>query len=284
MQRPKDTMALDLYWRVVDEYIDLGGEVVSLTPIVGDPLIDRHLFDRLDYLASRSEIRRYYFYTNAILLKPAAISRLLEHDRRLRVYVSIGGFDRETYRAIMGVDAFTVVRSHLEELAAARRASSSDVRITLTVRCPVSACRGPFWEACSAWHREGLLDIEAVTRFDSWAGKVAAGDLRAAGLVAELPPHKRGACELLFAKPVVLADGRVNACACRDVEAELVIGDLNQTSLAEVWSGEALADLVERHERGDYPDVCKRCTWYNSIYNTSRRNARVGRGGFDRGD
>ena len=63
-------------------------------------------------------------------------------------------------------------------------------------------------------------------------------------------PYKRGACELLFTKPVVLANGDVNACACRDVEAELVVGNVNETPLAEVWAGDGIDGLIEQHEAG----------------------------------
>ncbi len=68
-------------------------------------------------------------------------------------------------------------------------------------------------------------------------------------------------------KPVVLADGRVNACACRDVEAELVVGDLARQSLRQVIDGPEIARLRERHREGDFPEVCRRCTYYVSVYN-----------------
>ena len=32
----------------------------------------------------------------------------------------------------------------------------------------------------------------------------------------------------------------------------------------------AITDLIERHEKGDYPDVCKRCTYFVSVYNSRK--------------
>jgi radical SAM protein with 4Fe4S-binding SPASM domain len=69
---------------------------------------------------------------------------------------------------------------------------------------------------------------------------------------------------------VILADGRVNACACRDVEAELIVGNVNDKPLKEIWAGREITELIERHERGDYPDVCKRCTYFVSVYNSRK--------------
>ena len=39
----------------------MGGSEVDLTPIVGDPFADRFLFERLDYLNSLPDIRRFHF-------------------------------------------------------------------------------------------------------------------------------------------------------------------------------------------------------------------------------
>ncbi len=83
-------------------------------------------------------------------------------------------------------------------------------------------------------------------------------------------PYKKGACELLFTKPVVLANGDVNACACRDVEAELVVGNVKQKPLAEIWAGAEIDAIIAGHEKGEYPPVCQRCTYFVSVYNSRR--------------
>jgi radical SAM protein with 4Fe4S-binding SPASM domain len=76
-------------------------------------------------------------------------------------------------------------------------------------------------------------------------------------------------------KPIILANGKVNACACRDVEAELIIGDLKESTLSEIWAGPGIEEIIQHQECGDFPDVCQRCTWYTSIYNLRKRNLRI---------
>jgi radical SAM protein with 4Fe4S-binding SPASM domain len=280
MQRPKLEMPMTDFRRIVDEYVAMGGRGVSLTPIVGDPFVDRRLFERLDYLASKPELRGFYFYTNAILMRPQLHSRILEYDARLHIHVSLGGFDRETYREMMGVDQFEIVRRNLRAFIEAKLDSGSEVGLTFHLRCPDAALAGDFWEECLEWQEAGLVRLLGTRAFDSWAGKVGSAELAEAGLRRMARPYKRGACQLLFFKPVVLADGRVNACACRDVEAELIVGDLTESSLSEVWRGGRIAELIERHERGDFPDVCRRCSWYASIYNPRMHLARANRAAF----
>jgi radical SAM protein with 4Fe4S-binding SPASM domain len=271
MERPKETMPMDMFRKIIDQYVEMGGRGVSLTPIVGDPFVDRHLFERLDYLDQLPQIRGFYFYTNGILMKPHVIEKLLKYGDKLRVYVSFGGFDRETYKAIMGVDYFDLVSQNIEAFVEAKRSTGAKTPLILALRCPPSNWKGSFWEKCKSFEKEKMIQSYLPPTFDSWAGKVKPEALKKVGLKSTPAPYKRGACELLFTKPIVLANGKVNACACRDVEAELVIGDLNESSLKELWAGQSIDELIQKHEQGEFPEVCKRCTWYSSIYNPRRR-------------
>ncbi len=276
MERPKQTMPIDVFQRIVDEYIELGGKYVGLTPIVGDPFVDPYLFERLDYLDRCPEIAGFHFYTNAILMKPKIIEKLLKYEQKLKIFVSWGGFDRQTYKEIMGVDYFDLVQRNIEAFVAAKQqsrshsvsAGESQTQLTIALRCPTIKLYGDLWNQFCQWEQQGLIAIEGhIMEYDSWAGKINADRLKSVGLNSRLMPHKRGACEMLYTKPVVLANGKVNACSCRDVEAELIVGDLHESSLKEIWQGEGIDAIVDRHERGDFPDVCQRCTWYVSVYN-----------------
>ena len=267
MQRPKAVMSMEDFRRVVDEYIAMGGAHLSLTPIVGDPFVDPHLFARLEHLAQRQTMRGFYFFTNAILMTPAASRRLLPYGDRLAVCVSLGGFDAATYERTMGVDRFDTVWENLRAFLDLRGPAGGGPRLEIHLRCPPESHRGPRWTELQEWEASRLVVVARIESYDSWAGQIAATELHAAGLRARPMPHKRGACELLYMKPVVLADGEVNACACRDVEAELRVGNLHRQSLQQVWNGAAVEELIARHERGDYPEICRRCTYYVSVYN-----------------
>lgn len=268
MERPKQVMPLEDFKRTIDEYMQLGGKYISMTPIVGDPFVDPHLFQRLDYLYQHPQIEGFYFYTNAILMKPEVSEKLLTYADKLQIYVSWGGFDRETYKAIMGVDRFERVSRNVEAFVEAKRRTNSPIGFTIALRCPEAKRVGDLWEKFCSYQRERLLKIEYIESYDSWAGKVESENLKQLDLRPRLMPYKRGACELLFTDPIVLANRQINACACRDVEAELIVGDLKDSSLSDIFTGDKIGQLIERHEQGDFPDICKRCTWYVSIYNT----------------
>jgi radical SAM protein with 4Fe4S-binding SPASM domain len=278
MERRKQTMSMEDFRRVVGEYVAMGGHHVSLTPIVGDPFVDKHMFERLAFLMSLEGVKGISFYTNAILMTPEKSERLMGYASKLHVHVSWGGFDSATWNTIMGVDKFEEAREAVLAFLAIKERTRTPIGFTLALRCPDSNCHGELFERIDAYRVRGLVEIAGMTDYDSWAGMIAPEALAKVGLEPRVMPYKRGACELLFTKPVVLADGRVNACACRDVEAELIVGDVREQPLQKIWAGAAITELIERHERGDYPDVCKRCTYFVSVYN-SRKSRTFDSGG-----
>lgn len=278
MERRKQTMSMPDFERVVAEYVAMGGRHVSLTPIVGDPFVDKHVFERLEHLMALDAVHGISFYTNAILMTAEKSERLMRYAAKLHVHVSWGGFDRETWNTIMGVEKFEAARDAVLAFLEIKERTQSPIRFTLALRCPDSNCRGELWEKLDGYRKRGLVEIAGMSDYDSWAGAIAPEALEAVGLAPRKMPYKRGACELLFTKPVVLADGRVNACACRDVEAELIVGNVNDKPLSEIWAGAEITELIERHERGDYPDVCKRCTYFVSVYNSRKSRTFAGDG------
>ena len=278
MERKKLVMSQELFERVVRDYLAMGGQHVSLTPIVGDPFVDRFLFERLDFLMALPQVRGISFYTNAILMSADKCERLIAYAEKLHVHVSWGGFDESTWNTIMGVKKFGQAREAVLAFLEIKERAGSKIPFTLALRCPLPQQKNELQRTLENFARRGLVEIAPMEDYDSWAGMITPAALAAVGLKPRVMPYKRGACELLFTKPVVLADGRVNACACRDVEAELIVGNVNDQPLSKVWAGEAISDLIERHERGDYPDVCKRCTYFVSVYN-SRKSRTFSRDG-----
>jgi radical SAM protein with 4Fe4S-binding SPASM domain len=270
MERKKQVMTLEDFERVVRQYLAMGGHHVSLTPIVGDPFVDKHLFERLDFLMGLDDVRGISFYTNAILMGRDKCDRLMRYASKLHVHVSWGGWDKETWDTIMGVKKFEPARDAVLAFLETKERTHTPIRFTLALRCPEPQEKNELYRKLHESQRRGLVEIAGMSDYDSWAGMIAPEELRKVGLQPRTMPYKRGACELLFTKPVILADGRVNACACRDVEAELIVGNVNDKPLGEIWAGKEITELIERHERGDYPDVCKRCTYFVSVYNSRK--------------
>ncbi len=266
MERPKVTMPMKTFQKAIDEYLALGPAEVDLTPIVGDPFADKHLFERLDDLSARPGVKKFHFYTNAILMKPSQIERLMPYGERFRIFCSFGGFTPEVYHRIMGVDKFHEAVAGIRALIEAKIRTGSKIQIQVNLRVPKGDEGGEFWDYLQLRKKEGAITLDGVADYDNWGGKILNETLNAAGLIPKPPPVHQGACRRLLTGPVILSDGRVNACCCRDVEATLIIGDINKEPLKEILSGPGLKDLLRRHAQGDFPEICKTCTKYQSVW------------------
>src|SRR5260221_10014990 len=97
-ERTKRTMDMDLFKKTVQDYVALGGGFLSLTPLVGDVLLDRKLTERLRYLESVPGIRELGVTTNAVLASRFDDGELQYLVNRFqRVSISVYGLDSDEY-------------------------------------------------------------------------------------------------------------------------------------------------------------------------------------------
>jgi len=106
--------------------------------------------------------------------------------------------------------------------------------------------------------------------FNTWGGYITQEDVEDLDMIINDASYiyKRGACALIIYKNEVLADGRLNACACRDVNATMCIGDLKTQSFKDIFSinNKKLSNLIKTQQKEIYSQVCKECDFYRSIY------------------
>ena len=116
--------------------------------------------------------------------------------------------------------------------------------------------------------------------YNNWGGYITGSDV--AGLDMQINStegaYKYGACEKLFDSVQVLANGVVNACACRDVDATLRIGNVNSEKLADIVSADnpRYMAIIEQQQRGEFGAICKSCDFYKSIYHHRSHYRRQG--------
>jgi hypothetical protein len=105
--------------------------------------------------------------------------------------------------------------------------------------------------------------------YNNWGGYISEKDVE--GLDMHInsteTTFKYGACEKLF-NVQVTATGIVNACACRDVDTTLRIGDVRTTPLADIISPDnpEYMSIIEEQQRGEFRPICRSCDFYKSIY------------------
>ena len=80
-----------------------------------------------------------------------------------------------------------------------------------------------------------------------------------------LYPRAFRPCRLLYGGLMLYSNGNVGACSCRDFEAnsELILGNVADESLPEMWDGEKLASIRSNWlKKNKVPEICKSCRHY----------------------
>lgn len=274
-RRPEALMEGDRFRRVVEQALEFGFRRIVLTPINGDVFIDKGIMGKLRFLEGVPGLEGVVVYTNFIAPSAAAIAEVASMGRLALFNISIYGHDFDSFQAITGRGhaQFDRLVANLHRLADLLPGSPCAKAFQVSLRahrgCRLDDCTGPLAEALRRLNCLGV-DVAVQSRCDDWGGLIGDADMKGLGmeLVRGRLLAKQGACILPFYSIQVLADGRVNACACRDVDAQLQIGDLNCQPLAEVLSPDnaALRKLIEGQQEGSFPPACRGCSFYRSIH------------------
>ncbi|HEY2329019.1 MAG TPA: radical SAM protein, partial [Verrucomicrobiae bacterium] len=109
-------MSFEVFQKAVDEWVELGGESLDLTPVVGDPLVDPGLLDKVNYAVHRARIKRVMLTTNAILINHEDSYKKLIDAGINAVFISTQGADKEQYEKVYGVKQYDKAISGIHNL------------------------------------------------------------------------------------------------------------------------------------------------------------------------
>ena len=271
-QSPKISMKNDFFKNCIDQAVDMGFRRLEMTPCTGDVFMDRHIFEKLEYLEQKPELESYQFFTNFTIPKPDHIELLLRLKKLKHLSISIYGHDLDSFVAITKSTEKVYKRllSNLEYLLERldRRTFKLDIGFRSTRDAPRGACTD-LLRLLERFKRTGI-PVRRSRLYNNWGGLVTQDDMK--GLAIDITDanavYKNGACALLFNRVQIMATGIVNGCACRDAEATLRIGDMNKQPLCEILSNKnaTYMNLIEEQQRGEFRPVCKSCDFYKSIY------------------
>lgn len=270
--RDRTVMEPDLFARIVDQAAAAGYRHVWLTPQTGDVFTDKNFLERTRQIES-STLPAYSFYTNLIGASAAQLDALSRSAKLREFHISLYGETQERFQAITQKPApqFHRLLANLDHLLAAPHWSA---QLKLTLRTGSGfreqGWKGPLAERVQALRQKHGAVFDHETEYDSWGGLIGPEDV--SGLDMEIHDgagyYKRGACIRAIGAVQIMADGSVNACACRDPSGTLRIGDARTGSVAEIISpaNPRYARLLADMDQGIFPEPCRKCSMYRSVY------------------
>jgi radical SAM protein with 4Fe4S-binding SPASM domain len=257
-------MGVIFFQDILTQYEGIGGTTIALTPTIGDPLLDKYFQERMQII-NDSRITHVYFYTNLINYGEKiekALGRV--NNFSLKIFVSMAGYDKYAYLQIMGVDEYERVLENLERLS---KYASEKRNISVKVKFIDYYGGEKAKEKMINLLGEKNIPFTVETGLDTWGGYVKEEISRKKMLARKVLSKRLGPCKMSYLKPLVTVEGKFKACDCRDYNNELVVGDLREKSLVDIWRGEEIGKLRNKMYNADVmPGICKKCELYSSIF------------------
>lgn len=251
MQRKTGFMDMELFRKIVDDCAAEGIQHVSLN-FFGEAFIDPKIFDRIEYAKSKGLY--VHLQSNASLLTAEKTDRLLTLGLD-EFQISIDGATKETFERVRVRLKWEDVVNNTEYFLKQRQAGGY-TKPTVCVRMVLiednESERDKFFEM---WNDKVQPNGSVhVSNPFNWGGKKQV-----------VSHHKtvRSPCARLWLQLVVLQNGDVALC-CNDYDGEVVVGNMREQSVREVWQGEPLRKIREHHLRREFDKVsiCANCENY----------------------
>ena len=259
-------MPMDMFEKVLDDYSAMGGGALSLTPTVGDVLLDRRLSHRMDAIRQRPKIGPVSFTTNAVLAAKWNKDELASVVSGLRrIHVSIYGFDRAEYEQMSRRDRFSDMVAGIRRFIELR---DKNTEIQLSFRLLKERSQ----DELSAWIRMQFgeeLPFGAITHFANWGildtSKPLPGDAKWIEI-----RYNKGQCLIPLIALQVSSDGSVSFCPCDDYQSvdELELGNVRDTSLLDMYNTEKVARLYDFASH--VPQFCRTCSFWRPLEDSAQ--------------
>ncbi len=251
--QPRGTMEWALFRKIIDESARYG--VRRISPyLMNEPLLDPEIFQKIAYVNRVNRRARVTLSTNGSLLTPDAVGKILDLDGGLHeLSISIQGIEPDAYARTMrgGLDLRHTLSNvdHLVREMRRRRARRPVLWVTM-IETGLIDVRA----AVEHWRSRGLN--VRTTRLENRGGNVRAAEdfSRGRGIV----PFS--GCTRLFKQAYIKFNGDVVLC-CTDYESRIVLGNVRESSLHEVWNGAAAVSVRSKFLSGRMGEIllCGAC-------------------------
>ncbi len=240
MHRRQGVMSFELFCKIVDECTELGITHVRVHNY-GEPFIDRRLVEKVRYAKQRG-IREVGMISNGSLITEQVARGMIEAGLDA-INISVDASGKEVFEATRVGLKYDKVIANIERLVRLRaEAGRRRPKLILSfVRQNNSVDEQAFIE-----HWKSVADKIHITDLHNWAGTL------------NRESDVNYPCYRPWLTFTVLWDGRVSLC-CADFDGRTVLGDLNTSTIREIWNAEPYRNARRLHLESGGPDICRAC-------------------------
>lgn len=241
---------------LIDKIIDETSRhmVNRISPyLTNEPLVDKRMPDILRRIRQKAPFyTKTKINTNAGLLTEDMSRKILDSGLS-QIWFSVNGYSPETYMASMGLDFNTSI-TNIEkflELKKQLNKSRPTVRVT-TLR--TNLVEHELEQAKAYWAKRDVRF--SIHHMDNRAGESADA------LVPTSKPKRefKRNCDLFLKQAYIVENGDMILC-CHDWKQTVVLGNVAETSIKEVWNSKNFTDRIYEYYSGNFENIklCRTC-------------------------
>jgi len=263
-QRPKGCMSEEVFTRVLDQAAEYSTPLRFI--LWGEPTLHPHWLEWMETAVRRGV--PVHFNTNGSRITEADMRRLVASGVQ-SVKFSFQGVDQASYREMRNTDYFEELLAKVKLLHEIRGAAPSPfIHISTTVTYEGPELVAAFRERTQAFTDKVSVGRTELERFDVSKAKLSEEERAALARMKgeEHLVRKHPKCPEVFDKLSVYWDGRVSPC-CRDFDGAMLVGDVRQQTLKEIWTSDKVGFYRSCLARGEYDrfQLCKVCWDYHGL-------------------
>lgn len=267
MRRPSQHLDMQLFEKVVNEFVAMRGVNISFCTCIGEPLLDPYLLERIRYIRRFPQLMFEGFFTTLQWLHKFDIDEFFKLGIS-PLFISTMFLGREKYREFFGVDNYEQTLKNIIMLVQENKKRQNKIMLSFFLKnCGKSRkviMNHPDFKLVDKLTDGYLFKcVQNIGFFvDDWCGAVKLPQyLRRRPLYPRLFKPCRFFCNILM----IFSNGKIGLCPCRDFEAnsDLILGDIKKDSLKELWgSGKHLILFNNWRRKNIIPTICRRCRHY----------------------
>lgn len=248
---PKGTMTDELFKKIVHE-IAQHKNTRRISPyLMNEPFLDPQIIERSRYIKKTIPKSRIIITTNGGRLSPNIVDDIVKDNPFHHIFISMQGIEKEAYEKTMrGSLKFEETKKNVEYLIQKRNECCPKLKITITMV------------------KTNIIDAEKAVHFWKSLGadsKYTALENRGGNNSAfrQLIPGKAvhfKHCTRLFKQAYIMFNGDMVLC-CTDYFKKMVLGNVAENSIYEVWNSPRAVKIRQDFIRGDFSQnpLCASC-------------------------
>lgn len=247
---PKGTMPDELFEKIIHEIAQHKTRRISLY-LMNEPFLDPKLLERARYVKKIIPHSRITITTNGSKMTKNIVDDIVTDNPFHHIFISMQGIEKEPYEATMrGSLKFEETKENVEYLISKKDLITPKLKITVTM---VKTNRIDVDKAVAYWKSKGVN--AKYTALENRGGN----NKRFHELLPNKAVHFKH-CTRLFKQAYILFNGDMVLC-CTDYYKTMVLGNVAESSIYEVWNSPRAVKIRQDFIRGDFSNnpLCAQC-------------------------